>query len=110
MDHTLEIGDKPALRNTIKLIKKEYVTEPMGEIEDFIGCTIKSDLTKMTLKIYQQYIITNITQGFNEDMKSIMTFNNLATPHEGIVINQETDTEISYDLHKMHRSGIGLLL
>ena len=29
-----------------------------------------------------------------------MTFNTLATPHKGIVLNQETDTKISYNLKK----------
>ena len=37
----------------------------MGELEGFVGCTIKRDLIKMTLKIYQLNIITNMTQGFN---------------------------------------------
>ena len=37
----------------------------MGELEDFVGCTIKRDLTKKTLNIYQPDLITKITQGFN---------------------------------------------
>ena len=41
----------------------------MGELEDFIGCIIKCDLTKMNLNISQIDIINNMTQGFNEDMK-----------------------------------------
>ena len=39
-----------------------------------------------------------------------MTFNTPATPHKGIVLNQETDTNIAYKLQKRYRSGIGLLL
>ena len=34
-------------------------------------------------------------QLFKEDIKSLMTFNTPATPHKGIVNNQETDTKIS---------------
>ena len=45
----------------------------MGELEYFVGCTIKHDLTKMTLHIYQPDIITNMTQVFKEDFKSLMT-------------------------------------
>ena len=41
----------------------------MGELEDFVGCTINRDLTKLTLNISQQDIINNTTQGFIEDMK-----------------------------------------
>ena len=41
----------------------------MGELENFLGCTIKRDLTKMNLNIYRQDIITKMTQGFNKDMK-----------------------------------------
>ena len=51
-----------------------------------------------------------MTQGFNKDMKSLMTFNTPATLHKGIVNNQDTDTKISYDIHKRHSSGIGYLL
>ena len=37
----------------------------MGELEDFIGCSIKRDLTKMTLKISKPDIINKMAQGFN---------------------------------------------
>ena len=60
----------------------------MGELENAIGCMIKCDLTKMTLNIYQPDLITNTTQGFNEDVKSLMTFNNSSKPQKGIVGNQ----------------------
>ena len=60
----------------------------MGGLEKHLWYTIKHYLTKMTLKIYQPDIITNMTQGFNKDMKSLMTFNIPDTPHKGIVCNQ----------------------
>ena len=60
----------------------------MGELENAIGCMIKCDLTKMTLNIYQPDLITNTTQGFNEDVKSLMTFNNSSKPQKWIVGNQ----------------------
>ena len=47
----------------------------MGELDEFIGCEIKGDLTKMTLKISQPDLITMMTQGFNKDLKSLITFN-----------------------------------
>ena len=63
----------------------------------------------MTLNIYQPDLINKMTQGFNEDMKSLITFNTPDTPHQGIVFNQETDTKISYGPQKRYRSGLGLL-
>ena len=66
----------------------------MGELEDFVGCMIKRDLTNMTLNISQPDLIHNINQVFNEDMKSLITFNTPATPNNGVVCNQETDTKI----------------
>ena len=51
-----------------------------------------------------------INQGFIKEMKSLMTFNNPATPHKGVVSYQETDTKISYNSHKIYRSSIGYLL
>ena len=65
----------------------------MGKLEDFIGCTIKSETTKTTLNIFQPDLIKNTTQVFNEDVKSLMTLNTPAAPHKGIVRNQETDTK-----------------
>ena len=96
--------------NSIKCTKKEYATRSIGELEDFLGCTIKHDLTKTTLNISQPDIINRTTQCFNKDMESLMTFNTPATPHKGILRNQETDTNISYDLQKIYRSGIGSLI
>ena len=65
----------------------------MGELEDFVGCAIKRDLTNMTLNIYQPDIINKMNQGFNGDVKLLMTFNTPDTPHQGIVSNQEIDTK-----------------
>ena len=33
----------------------------MGELEEFVVCTIKRDITKTTLKIYQPDLITKMT-------------------------------------------------
>ena len=74
----------------------------MGEKEDFVGCKIKRDLSKMTLKISQLDIINKMDKGFIEDMKSLMTFNSPDKPHKRIVNNQGTDTKKSYDIHKRY--------
>ena len=81
------------MMDIIECIKKEYASRSMGELKDFIKCTINHELTKTTLKISQPDLINKTTQGFNKDMKSIMTFNKPAKPHKGIVRNQETDTK-----------------
>ena len=58
----------------------------MGELEDFVGCTINSDLTKTTLNISQPYLMNKITQGFNKSVKLFMSFNTPATPHKGLYL------------------------
>ena len=55
----------------------------MSPLKEFIGCTIKRDLNKTTLNIYQYHLITKTTQGFNNGVKSIMTSNTPSTPHMG---------------------------
>ena len=60
----------------------------MGQLKEFLGFTIQRDLTKITLNISQPDIITNMTQEFNEDMKSLITFNTPDTPHKGVLSNQ----------------------
>ena len=62
---TLEIGDKPALMDTIECINKYYSTRSVGELEDFIVYTVKWNLTKMTLNISQPDLINKMTQVFN---------------------------------------------
>ena len=60
----------------------------MGELKDFAKFTIKRDLTKMTLNISEPYLIINMTQVFNKDVKSLTTFNTPDIPNKGIVRNQ----------------------
>ena len=82
----------------------------MDELEDFVGCKIKCDLSKMAFNISQIYIINKMTQLFKEDLKSLMTFNAPDTPHDWIVRDQEIDIKSSYDLQNIYMSGVGLLL
>ena len=62
----------------------------MGELEEFVRCMIKCELTKITFKIYQPHLIIKKTQVWNKDVKTLMIFNTPATPHKRIVRNQET--------------------
>ena len=82
----------------------------MGKLEDFVGCTVRRDLAKMTLKIYQPHLITKMTQVFNEYVKSLMDFNTTYSTHKEAVSNQETEMKISNNLQKIYRNGIELLL
>ena len=107
---TLTIRDKTALMDTIEFIKKKYLTQSTGPLEDFVGCTIKCDLTKMTLNISQTHIITKIPQVFNNDVKLLMNFNTPDISHGGTVCNKETDTKISNYLQKIYRGGNGSLI
>ena len=55
---------------------------------------IKHDLENMTLNIYKSHLIVKTVQGFNDNVKSLINFNTPATPHKGIIINQEKCTNI----------------
>ena len=54
----------------------------MGELEKFVRCMIKCEITKIPLKIYQQHLIIKTTQVLNEEVKSLMIFNTPDTPHK----------------------------
>ena len=82
----------------------------MGEPENFAGCIIKRDLNKIAFNVYQPDLITKMTHEFNEDMKSLITFNTPDIAYKVIVHSQKTDTKISYNLHKRYRSGVRSLL
>ena len=84
--------------DTIEFNKRYYVIQSMGEPEEFIRFTIKRDLTKMTLKFFQPNLMTKMTLGLNEEVKSLMIFNTPGKPHRGNVSNQEIDTKILYIL------------
>ena len=79
-------------------------------IEDFLGYTIKHDLSEMMIKIYQPNIITKMNQGVNKDMKSLMTFNKPTAQHKGVVSYPVTDTKISNNIQNRYRNGVGSLL
>ena len=76
------------MMDIIECIKKEYASRSMGELKDFIKCTINHELTKTTLKISQPDLINKTTQGFNKDVKLLMTLNTPDTQHKRIVCNQ----------------------
>ena len=60
--------------------------------------------------ISQPHQINKMTQGFIKDVKSLRNFNTSATPHKGNLRNQETETNISYNLQKRYRSEVVSLL
>ena len=82
----------------IEYIKKECTDLSMGSLEDLAGCTINRDLDRMTLNISWYHLITKMNQGFNNDMKSLITLNTPVTPYEGIIRKQETGTKSSKDI------------
>ena len=82
----------------------------MGPLEYFLGCTIKRDLTNITLNISQPHLINNMTKGFNKDVKSLMVLNNLYTLYKGIVRNKLKYTKILNDLQKRYMSVVVSLL
>ena len=47
----------------------------MVPLEELLGLTIKRDLNKMNLNISQSQLIAKMTQLFNNDTKSLITFN-----------------------------------
>ena len=55
--YMLPIGDEPELFDRLEYTKKQYKISSMVQLEDFLVCTIKYDLTKMTLNISQPYLI-----------------------------------------------------
>ena len=82
----------------------------MGELEYFVGFKIKCDLTNMTLNISQTHLITQMTQGFNRNIKSLMTLNAIATSHKGFLGNRKTYTKRLKNIQKQYRSSIVSLL
>ena len=82
----------------------------MSELEDIIGCKIKRDLANMTLKISQTHLITQMTQGFNRNIKSLMTLNAIDTSHKGFLGSRKTYTKRLKNIQKQYRSSIVSLL
>ena len=57
----------------------------MGLPEKCVGYTIECDLTNNTLNISHLDLITKTTQGFNNDVKTIIKYNTPDTTYTGIV-------------------------
>ena len=77
------LGDELMLMDMLGCTKKEYTTWSTVPLEQFVGCMINFDHTKMTLNISQYHLIAKTTQVFNNDSKSLINFNTPATPHKG---------------------------
>ena len=44
--------------------------------------------------IFQPRLTAKISQGFNDDMRSIITFNTPSTPHKGVYVNIKREQNI----------------
>ena len=45
------------------------MTRSEGPLERYVEYTIKRNLTRITLNIYQSNLITKITKGFNDNLR-----------------------------------------
>ena len=57
----------------------------MEQLEKFLGCKNKFDITKITLNIYHPDLISKTTQLFRYYMKSLVNFNSPDAPHKKII-------------------------
>ena len=53
----------------LEYINKQYTNLSMVQFELSVGYTIKHDLAKITLHIYQPHLIKKMTQVFNNNVK-----------------------------------------
>ena len=83
--YTLSIGDEPELLYRLEYTKKKFQISSMVRLEEVLVYMIKRDLTKMTLNIFQPYLIKKLAQGFNDNVKSLTTFNASTTSHKKIL-------------------------
>ena len=75
-------------------------------MEKILGYKIKRDLNNITLNISQSHLISKLTQGFNDEVKSLMTLNTPMQHTSGLYKKKETGTNISKYLQKRYRSGV----
>ena len=60
----------------------------------------------MNLDIYHLWIITKMVQSFNNDVKTLINFNNPSIAHNYIVKKQAMGTKISNGLHNRYQSDL----
>ena len=61
--YTLSNGDGTELLCRLEYTKKQYKISSMFRLEEFLVCTIKYELTKMTIDISQPYLIKKWLKG-----------------------------------------------
>ena len=109
VDDCLVIGDKEEVRQAIENIKSVFKIKEKGTLDDYLGCEIKFDTSKIKAWLGQPHLIKKLEKTFAEETKHVKTNRTPGTPRF-ISIKPEEGDKISEKLQERFRSGIGMLL
>lgn len=107
VDDALIVGDNVAKEAAIAEISKEYSIKRMGNMDEYIGCTIQShDQGKLYLS--QPDLIKKLQREFKVD--HLFKYVTPGPPGEVVVRPDENDKLVSGEAQREYRKGVGMLL
>jgi hypothetical protein len=108
VDDVLCIGNSKAIDEAIKLIKTKYTIKEIGELHEYVGCTVYNKAEG--IKIVQPDIIKKLEENFKDHIYKMATYKTPAGPGEIVIRPKDGDVLIGDDKQKLFRSGVGSLL
>ena len=108
MDDTLCIGNREAVNDAKKRIKKFFKITDEGNMREYVRCTVQRSENKLIM--HQPELIKKIKKNFLEDVKDLRQYCTGGAPGE--IIMKSNDSELKLDdltLTK-YRSGVGMLM
>ena len=108
IDDTLCVGDKKALEAFKKEIKKYFVTEEEGKVEDYVGCMIKK--INGGVLLHQSDLIKKIKLQLDQEIKDMRDYRTPGAPGEGSIRVKDDDVCISEQKQFKYRSAVGMML
>lgn len=109
-DDCLLIGDRPAILETIELIKKSFNVTVEETLKDYLSCEVILSRDKKKAWVGQPHLMKKLDNKFKELVSGMQTYKTAGTPGTGIVRPGKDDPKLSMEDQTIYRSGVGMLL
>ena len=110
VDDALMIGDDSAITKTVVQLRSKLSLKEVGILKEYVGCTIIHELEKKKLIMCQPDLLTKLEKTFKDKIKDLRTFKTPAIPGEVIIKTTDEEEIVDKEVHRLFRSGVGMLL
>ena len=97
VDDILCVGSKIGIEKTIKKLSTKFQVKRVGELNDYVGCTILRNGREKKALFYQGDLIARLEKDFSYELENFRRRSTPAIPREIVMKSQEGDLMLSED-------------